>query len=109
MALIHCPSCEKRISNRSKICPVCQQSIEGDLASIARIRKIKKQTRLLNRSFFCLTLFVTGMFIWFWNGNIPQDLTQPKAWMSIACFVLGFTGYIITRMQLILHKRSKND
>ena len=105
MALIECPACQKRISSQAKQCQHCQTTLKGSqesLESLSRISHIKKSSQLMNHSFISLTLFIGGVVLWFWGGEPAQGMRS-----NIACglFVLGFVGYMITRVRLVLHKR----
>lgn len=102
MALVECPSCSKRISSMAKQCQHCSTKLSGNNESLAKINHIKQSTRLMNHSFIALTLFIGGVVIWFWGG-VPAEGT--RAIVGAASFILGFVGYMITRVRIILHKR----
>ena len=105
MALINCPFCQQRISNRAVFCSKCSRELTGDLTSEIRVTQIRKASSLMTQSFSFLTLFVVGVVIWFWHGEIPEDIYGIRGWIAGGCFVLGFVCYILTRMRVILHKR----
>ena len=102
MALIECPSCGKRMSSLAKRCPNCSASTSGDLEAQRKIKQIRLASQLQTHSFLALTLFIAGVVIWFWGGEPAEG---DRLYIGGACFVLGFVGYLITRIRIILHKR----
>ncbi|MCE9687245.1 zinc ribbon domain-containing protein [Shewanella sp. AS16] len=102
MALIKCPVCHKRISSQASRCQHCQADLSGNTESLARISHIQQSNRLMNQSFLALTLFIAGVVLWFWGGEPAEG---PRAYIAGGCFALGFVGYMITRVRIILHKR----
>ncbi|MFV7784535.1 zinc ribbon domain-containing protein [Shewanella marisflavi] len=102
MALVECPSCQKRISSAAKSCPHCASGLTGNTESLNRISHIKRSNQLMNQSFLAMTLFIAGVVIWFWGGEPAQGL---RATVAGGCFVFGFVGYLIARIRIVLHKR----
>ncbi|WP_299001925.1 zinc ribbon domain-containing protein [uncultured Shewanella sp.] len=102
MALVACPSCHKRISSKASECSNCHASLSDDNESHRRIRHIKKSNQLLNQSLFSMSLFIFGVALGFWGGEVA---TGARAYVAGACFVFGFIGYLICRIRIVLHKR----
>ncbi|WP_137227268.1 zinc ribbon domain-containing protein [Shewanella sp. MEBiC00475] len=102
MALVACPKCQKRISSLAKQCPHCKVDLSGNTESITIISHIECSNSLMNQSFLFLTLFIAGVVVWFWGGEPAQGL---KSYFAIAMFVIGFVGYLVTRIRIVLHKR----
>jgi hypothetical protein len=102
MALMSCPACQKRISSQSKHCPHCKAELGERTETLAKISHIEQSNRLMNHSFIFLTLFIAGVVVWFWGGEPAQGVT---AMLAISSFVIGFVGYLITRVRIVLHKR----
>jgi len=102
MALIACPKCQKRISSKTKQCQHCKADLSGNTESLTIISNIERSNSLMNQSFIFLTLFIAGVVVWFWGGEPAQGLTSYAA---IVCFVVGFSGYLVTRIRIVLHKR----
>jgi len=108
MAVINCPSCNKKISDKAKTCSHCNMSInaldENQRAAIELEQRLKKKQSLMNHSFIAMLLFCGGFLFLFWRN------AQPGTWeytVSIASTVLGFIFYLITRVRLIFLKRKK--
>ena len=102
MALIDCPKCSKRISSQAKQCSHCKTNLTGNVESLAFISHIQQSNKLMNHSFIFLTLFIAGVVVGYWGGEPAQGLT---AIISIASFLIGFVGYLVTRIRIVLHKR----
>jgi fatty acid desaturase len=51
-----------------------------------------------------MTIFIAGVVMWFWGGNTAEGV---RAYIAVICFVLGFVGYLVTRLQIVMHKRKK--
>ena len=107
MAIISCPNCRKKISDKAKTCTHCQiDLIELDqekLANIKKVQKINKSQRIMTISFIAMLLFCGGFLFYYWQN------VQPGTWQyyaSVGSTLTGFVLYIVTRVQLILLKRS---
>jgi len=107
MAVIDCPNCRKKISDKAKVCSHCQIDLanldEEKLANMKQINKINKSQQIMTVSFVAMLLFCGGFLFYYWKN------VQPGTWqyyVSVGSTLLGFCIYIITRVQLILLKRS---
>ena len=105
MAVINCPSCKKKISDKAKSCSHCDISLTGldqdDLIRVTTIKRIKQAQRLTNFSFIAMFLFCGGFLFMFWDNVTPGTWQHNTAMMSTA---LGFVLYIIIRVMLLLSK-----
>ena len=109
MAVINCPSCKKKISDKAKSCQYCQLDLTTmnaeKMAQLKQVSAVEKSQQLMNHSFIAMLLFCGGFLFLYW-----QD-AQPGTWqyiVAIASTILGFILYIITRVRLILAKRSRS-
>ncbi|MEW6991560.1 hypothetical protein AADZ91_12825 [Colwelliaceae bacterium 6441] len=107
MAVINCPSCRKKISDKATTCSHCQIDLvnldEEKLALNRQVSKIHKSQRIMTWSFIAMLMFCGGFLFFYWKN------VQPGTWqyyLSVGSTILGFFIYIITRVQLILLKRS---
>lgn len=105
MAVINCPNCKKKISDKAKSCSHCAidltQVDAEQIASIKKISKINKSQALMNHSFIAMLLFCGGFLFLYW-----QD-AQQGTWQYIASItsaVIGFIWYIATRVRLLMLK-----
>ena len=108
MAVINCPNCRKKISDKAKSCTHCEIDLlnldEEKLASMKQVDRIKKSQKIMTWSFIAMLLFCGGFLFYYWKN------VQPGTWqyyLSAGATVLGFCIYIVTRVQLILLKRTE--
>lgn len=108
MAVINCPSCKKKISDKAKTCSHCDIPIADidpeKMAFIKQTNAIKQQQSLMTHSFIAMLLFCGG-FLFFYLQDAQPNTVEYFA--SIGSAVIGFILYIVTRVRLLLLKRSK--
>ncbi|MDP7592330.1 MAG: hypothetical protein QF552_06445 [Litorilituus sp.] len=108
MAVINCPSCRKKISDKAKLCGFCSVDLteldSEKVASIERINRINKGQRLMNYSFVAMLLFCGGFLFMYWDNVEPGSWQHTLAMLSSA---MGFIIYIIIRVKLLFFKREK--
>lgn len=109
MALINCPSCNKKTSDKAQACPHCGFGV-GDATSedIERKRGLKKFQKLQsiqNQSLIAILLFVAGFGFMYWGG-VNTGETQYN--LAILCSVVGFVWYVINRIRIVMVKRSSS-
>jgi hypothetical protein len=106
MAVINCPGCKKKISDKAKACNHCNLDLSGfdsdQLASLNRVHVINKTQRLMNFSFIAM-LFFCGGFLFMFRDNIAPGSWQHN--LAMASAILGFVMYIIIRAMLLFTKR----
>ena len=107
MALIDCPSCNKKISDKAQSWQHCGFALgEADAEDIARklsLNKYLKNQRIQTQSMVAMLLFVAGFGFMYWGGATPGDLQHN---LAIGLTIVGFVWYIVNRVRLILLKRS---
>lgn len=106
MAIISCPRCAKKISDKSQTCQHCQLDLTGMSAErkhhLAVETRDKKLQGALNQSMLALILFLAGFcFLYFW----ALEPDGYEAIVSKAMIALGFLWYIYARARLIYLKR----
>lgn len=108
MAVINCPSCKKKISDKAKECSHCGLSLSEldseKIASLNKVNRINQAQRLMNYSFIAMLLFCGGFLLMFWD-NVEQGTWQHTLAMAIT--LIGFIMYIVIRIRLLLFKRKK--
>ncbi|MDO6567654.1 hypothetical protein Q4561_11350 [Alteromonas sp. 1_MG-2023] len=109
MALVDCPSCNKKTSDKAKICPHCDFKI-GDASSedIERkksLQKFKKLQSIQNQSLLAMIIFVAGFGFMYWGGTRPGDLQHN---LAIVASIAGFVWYLVNRVRVVLIKRSRS-
>lgn len=107
MALIDCPSCNKKISDKAKSCQHCGLELGAvsneDVARKQGLNKFLQVQRLQTQSMIAMLLFVAGFGFMYWGGAEPGDLQHNSA---VGVTIIGFVWYIINRVRLLFLKRS---
>ncbi len=109
MAVIHCPSCGKKVSDKAEKCSHCGVNVanldEEKLALNRQIERVNASQKIMTWSVVAMLLFCGG-FLFYYLDNV-----QPGTWqyyLSASSTVIGFIIYIVTRVQMVLLKhRSK--
>lgn len=107
MALVDCPSCNKKISDKSPSCPHCGfcvgEATSEDISRKQNLQKHLKSQKLQTQSMIAMLMFVTGFGFMYWGGAVPGDLQHN---IAIGAAVIGFVWYIVNRVRLVLLKKS---
>jgi hypothetical protein len=107
MALVNCPSCSKKISDKTKSCQHCGLSLNTvdaeDIARKENLNKYLKNQSVQMQSMVAMLLFVAGFGFMYWGGAIQGGLQYN---IAIGLTVVGFVWYIINRVRLVFLKRS---
>lgn len=108
MAIIDCPSCHKKVSDKAKICTHCQFDIQNNdpdkAMQLKKMSKIQKSQSLMNYSFIAMLLFCGGILTLFWHGENPKSFEYIA---SVTATIIGFVLYIVTRVRIFLLKVKK--
>ncbi|NQY33382.1 MAG: hypothetical protein HRT37_00145 [Alteromonadaceae bacterium] len=108
MAVINCPGCREKISDKSKLCSFCHIDLTeldvDKMQSLRTVNLIKKSQSLMTQSFIAMLLFCGGFLIMFWESVQIGTWQHTAAMGSIG---IGFVMYLITRVRLLLLKKSK--
>jgi hypothetical protein len=107
MALIDCPSCGKKMSDKAQSCQHCGFGLgTADSEDIARkqsLNKYLKTQKVQTQSMIAMLLFVAGFGFMYWGNAEPGGMQHN---LAIGASILGFVWYIVNRVRLILLKRS---
>ena len=108
MAVINCPSCNKKTSNKAIKCSHCDLSLQEksseQITHLNNVSRINQTQRLMTYSFVAMLLFCGG-FLFMYQGNVEQSTWQHS--LAMASAVIGFIFYIIIRIRLLFIKRKK--
>ena len=107
MALIDCPSCSKKISDKAQTCQHCDFKLgtvnAEDITRKQNLNKYLKSQKIQIQSMLAMLLFVSGFGFMYWGGASPEGVQYN---LAIGLSVLGFVWYIVNRVRLIILKRS---
>ncbi len=108
MAVINCPNCKQKISNKAKKCSHCDLSLDAlnsdKLSNLNHVNRINQAQRLMNYSFIAMLLFCGG-FLFMFLDNAEQGTWQHT--LAMTSTIIGFILYIVIRVRLLFFKRQK--
>lgn len=114
MAIINCPSCKQRISDKAKICSHCNFNLESgvsdeglteeQLASKAKLARMKQRYSLQMQAMSGIILFLLGVLLWYFVGE--RGLDTIGNYLQLALALAGGIWYLITRFRLIAFKKT---
>jgi uncharacterized membrane protein YvbJ len=114
MALINCPSCKTRISDKAKTCSQCGYNMQSgkttdgltqeQLQSKAKLARMKLRYSLQMQAMIGIILFLLGIVSWYFLGE--KGLTEVSHFVELGTAFIGFVWYIITRVRLLAFKKS---
>ena len=115
MAIISCPSCKKKISDKAKTCSNCdydfvnQTSAQGlsneQIASKQKLESIKSKYSLQMQAMIGIILILLGSLLWYYGDRGTESLSDLS---SLSLLVLGAVLYLVTRARLIISKKNKS-
>ncbi|MFC0444841.1 zinc ribbon domain-containing protein [Pseudidiomarina halophila] len=108
MALIHCPSCNKRISDKAKTCPHCEFVLAGRTSEDIEREQLRavqrRKDKLLSQSMLALLLAI-GAFTY-----VFLEQPHPDSWyakVSYGLMGLSVIWFLINRVRIMLLKRGR--
>ena len=114
MAILKCPSCNEKISDKAKICNHCQYDLvkkstsqglnEEQLASQKRMAHIKRRYSLQMQAMIGIIMVLSGSLMWYFGGRGFDSLSDMFALLILA---VGSFLYLATRVRLIIFKKSR--
>lgn len=114
MAIISCPACSKKISDKAKECSHChydfiskttaQGESEEQLASKKKLSYVKKRYSLQMQAMAGIILFLAGAMLWYFGG---RGFSSASDFIKLGMLALGAIWYLATRVRLILFKKGR--
>lgn len=114
MALINCPSCKARVSDKAKTCSSCQFDFvtgtsqtgltKEQLQNQEKMIGIKQRYSLQMQAMASLIVFLAGITSWYFIGEM--GFTKASQFFELGIAALGGLWYLVTRIRLIAFKKS---
>ena len=114
MALVNCPSCKSRISDKAKSCNHCDFDLSsGEMIngltqvqheSKEKLARMKKRYSLQMQAMAGIILFLLGIVLWYFLGE--KGLTEVSHFVELGTALFGGLWYLITRVRLIMFKNA---
>jgi uncharacterized BrkB/YihY/UPF0761 family membrane protein len=106
MAIIACPYCDKRVSDKAATCNHCGNNLSEisveKLERMQRDNRLAQGLRLNNHAMLALVLFL-GSFTWFY-----YRAPEPDSWEQNALYgamIIGCIWYVVTKVRIVMYKR----
>lgn len=109
MAIVNCPNCNTKISDKAAVCDKCGFVLDGlDAQALERKRRRHKAdqlNKLTTQSMLAMLLFVAGIagIFYFRDTTSPDPTWQSQ--VALAVTVIGFVWYIVNRMRMVAARR----
>ena len=112
MAIINCPSCNSKISDKAKNCSQCNYDFvnkassdgltEDQIASKRKLAHIKKKYSLQMQAMTGIILVLLGASLWYYGGRKFDSVSD---WLKLGMLGCGAIWYLVTRVRLIIFKK----
>lgn len=106
MALIDCPACKKKISDKAEVCQHCEFAIgEASAEDILRkenLNRHKKLHGIQNQSMLAMLIFIASFGFMSWGGVSAGEMQHN---LAILGAVVGFVWYVVNRVRILYIKR----
>lgn len=106
MAIISCPYCRKKVSDKAAACGHCGTPLSDipaeQLQKLQREKKQKLADSLNNHAMLAMLIFLSS-FIWYYYRTPAPD--SMELYFVYFTLVLGCGWYMITKVRIVLHKR----
>lgn len=110
MAIINCPGCGRRISDKSTFCAHCELPLgemsREDVSRLKRRRWRRRVWQAKNVTYAAMTALVGGMLWWFLVE--PQGWILPPPVVPIVLIFLGAAAYVAGRVWLFWLRMKRN-
>lgn len=106
MAIISCPFCGKKISNKSTTCQFCgNETSNQDPVALERYRRdhrLRMSQRINNLAMISIVMFL-GSFLVFYFRHPAEDTWQQMLMYTV--MGLGGLGYVAAKAMMVWFKR----
>ncbi|WP_126765937.1 zinc ribbon domain-containing protein [Aliidiomarina iranensis] len=110
MAIISCPGCGKKVSDKAAVCGECGFMLGAhDVESLARKaqnQRAIKVSKLVSQQMLAILLFIAGI------AGTFYDWAQLDGWqfmpqVSMVVTVFSFVWYLVARARIYILKRQR--
>ena len=106
MAIISCPHCSKKISDKAAACGHCGAQLgETSAETLQKLQREKKQKlgdSLNNHAMLAMLIFLSSFIWYYYRTPEPDSLELNFVYFTM---VLGCAWYLITKVRIVLYKR----
>ncbi len=106
MAIINCPFCGKKASDKSAACGNCGGKLgelnAEELSRLQRDKRMAEGRSLNNQAMLSLVIFL-GSFAWYYQRE-PETASLELYGVQSAMFI-GCVWYLVTKVRIVMYKR----
>ncbi len=115
MALMSCPSCQHKISDKVTVCSKCGYDFDQDPSELERLKVMNyrkyrdRQYRLKMISFVAIAIALFGVVPMLWDYLKAMDYGFQTSLINhwgINPVMLGFALYVVVRILMLNNKRN---
>lgn len=114
MAIINCPACNIKISDKATSCSGCNYDFvtkttaqgldQEQLAAKQRMEHMKKKYSLQMQAMIAIIAILSGSLVWYFGGRNGSSVMNIVSYLLLG---IGAGLYLMTRVRLIMSKKSK--
>lgn len=106
MAIVSCPHCRKKISDKAAACVHCgeqfgQVSAE-EMQKLQREKKLKLGESLNNQAMLAMLIFLSSFIWYYYRTPEPESLELNLVYFTM---ILGCAWYMVTKVRIVMYKR----
>lgn len=106
MAIISCPHCRKKISDKAAVCSHCGAQLgeisAEEMQALQREKKQQLGNSLNNHAMLAMLIFLSSFIWYYYRTPEPDSLELNFVYFTM---VFGCAWYMITKVRIVLYKR----
>ena len=110
MAITSCPECNRKISNRSAICPHCGfqfGEVSEEDVEVFKARKLRDRIYHLNMASYLVITVFTAAFGWYWWAS--HGFTEPSQAGPFILMGISALAYLVVRGLLFRARQRRKE
>jgi uncharacterized membrane protein YvbJ len=106
MAIVSCPFCGKKVSNKAATCQHCGAGLTDvspeQLMKVERDRRMAKAQSINNHAMIAIVVFLGSVLYLYYKEPLAETVQWYATYISLGA---GALGYIISKVRMVMHKR----
>lgn len=106
MAIVTCPFCGKKVSNKAASCQHCGAGLTDvspeQLMKVERDRRLAKSQSINNHAMVSIVLFLGSVLYLYFKEPVAETV---QWYATYTCLGGGALGYVISKARMVIHKR----
>jgi len=106
MAIVSCPFCGKKVSNKAATCQHCGAGLTDvspeQLMKVERDRRMAKAQSINNHAMIAIVVFLGSVLYLYYKEPLVETVQWYATYISLGA---GALGYMISKVRMVMHKR----